>query len=174
MPIQGDYDNDSPDMRYRGMQVEKLTYTLETLLPGRYSPKRTQYRPHHIHVKIWDSNGNERLTTQLYFKGDEYFSVILLPIPLWWFHSRETCLQRSSGKCRPYRLESGYSLQWKATMPYNTAAVPLMFYVHAFQRTHAQSFTVLNQLNRIVFKVSNQRWCVVYVVGSVDTYETRQ
>lgn len=69
----GDYDNTSDEMRYRGAMQAASTgaYTLETLLPGRYL-NGTQYRPHHIHVKIWDADGNERLTTQLYFEGDEY------------------------------------------------------------------------------------------------------
>ena len=40
----------------------------------------------HIHVKIWDADGNERLTTQLYFEGDEYldcdpFSNTSLMVP---------------------------------------------------------------------------------------------
>lgn len=69
----GDYDNTSAEMRYRGaIQVTATgAYILETLLPGRYL-NGSQYRPHHIHVKIWDSDGNEQLTTQLYFVGDEY------------------------------------------------------------------------------------------------------
>lgn len=69
----GDYDNESEQMRYRGaIRVDQSgTYQLETLLPGRYL-NGTQYRPHHIHVKVWDADGNERLTTQLYFEGDEY------------------------------------------------------------------------------------------------------
>ncbi len=69
----GEYDNESEDMRYRGaIRVgESGNYRLETLLPGRYL-NGSQYRPHHIHVKVWDRNGNERLTTQLYFEGDAY------------------------------------------------------------------------------------------------------
>lgn len=69
----GEYDNTSSEMRYRGaIQVDSDgAYQLETLLPGRYL-NGTQYRPHHIHVKIWNSDGVEVLTTQLYFKGDEY------------------------------------------------------------------------------------------------------
>ena len=69
----GNYDNTSLEMRYRGaIQVTSTgAYTLETLLPGRYL-NGTQYRPHHIHVKVWDADGNERLTTQLYFEGDDY------------------------------------------------------------------------------------------------------
>ena len=71
----GDYDNESTEMRYRGaIQVTSTgAYTLETLLPGRYL-NGNQYRPHHIHVKIWDADGSERLTTQLYFEGDDYLN----------------------------------------------------------------------------------------------------
>jgi len=71
----GDYDNTSSEMRYRGviMLDESGKYRLETLLPGRYL-NGTQYRPHHIHVKVWDAEGIELLTTQLYFEGDEYLT----------------------------------------------------------------------------------------------------
>ena len=69
----GEYDNGSSDMRYRGAIQADATgsYRLETLLPGRYL-NGAQYRPHHIHVKVWDAEGVELLTTQLYFEGDEY------------------------------------------------------------------------------------------------------
>ena len=69
----GNYDNDSTEKRYRGtIQVaEDGKYSLSSYLPGLYL-NGTKYRPHHIHVKIWDSLGNELLTTQLYFKGDPY------------------------------------------------------------------------------------------------------
>ncbi len=71
----GDYDNTSSEMKYRGviMLDESGTYQLNTLLPGRYL-NGTQYRPHHIHVKVWDVEGVELLTTQLYFEGDEYLT----------------------------------------------------------------------------------------------------
>ncbi|MFT4980035.1 MAG: protocatechuate 3,4-dioxygenase beta subunit, partial [Myxococcota bacterium] len=32
------------------------------------------YRPRHIHVKVTDPDGIERLTTQLYFEGDPHLS----------------------------------------------------------------------------------------------------
>ena len=70
---EGKYDNNSTDMKYRCAVItdENGKYSLETLLPGRYL-NGTQYRPHHIHVKVWDGDGVERLITQLYFDGDEY------------------------------------------------------------------------------------------------------
>jgi protocatechuate 3,4-dioxygenase beta subunit len=69
----GDYDNSSSDMRYRcRIQTDDIgSYSLQTLLPGRYLNQGT-YRPRHIHVKVFDGEGVERLTTQLYFKGDPY------------------------------------------------------------------------------------------------------
>ncbi|MCP4807783.1 MAG: hypothetical protein GY913_09610 [Proteobacteria bacterium] len=67
----GGYD-DSDEMRYRAAIVtdESGAYSFRTLLPGRYLNGST-YRPRHIHVKVW-VDGEERLTTQLYFEGDEY------------------------------------------------------------------------------------------------------
>ena len=60
-------------MKYRCVVITDVdgNYSLETLLPGRYL-NGTQYRPHHIHVKIRGNDDVERLITQLYFEGDEY------------------------------------------------------------------------------------------------------
>ena len=68
----GEYDNASPQMRYRGyMRTDaKGAYAFQTVLPGRYL-NGSEYRPRHIHVKIW-AGKTERLTTQLYFEGDPY------------------------------------------------------------------------------------------------------
>ncbi len=62
----GDYDNDSPDMRYRGQTATASdgTYRFHTVLPGIYPG-----RPRHIHLKVW-VGGVERLTTQIYFEED--------------------------------------------------------------------------------------------------------
>jgi protocatechuate 3,4-dioxygenase beta subunit len=67
-----DYDHNSPQMRYRGQLAcdENGQYSLHTLKPGWYL-NGSQFRPSHIHVKIW-VDGVERLTTQLYFKGDPF------------------------------------------------------------------------------------------------------
>jgi protocatechuate 3,4-dioxygenase beta subunit len=67
----GGYD-DSEELRYRAALVCDASgaYRFTTLVPGRYLDG-TRYRPRHIHVKVW-VEGVERLTTQLYFEGDEY------------------------------------------------------------------------------------------------------
>jgi protocatechuate 3,4-dioxygenase beta subunit len=68
----GDYDNTSPEMRYRGQMVVGADgrYGFTTLVPGRY-PNAGTYRPAHIHVKVWIERV-ERLTTQIYFEGDPF------------------------------------------------------------------------------------------------------
>lgn len=69
---EGDYDNASADMRYRGQQATDADgrYQFTTIMPGHYL-NGASYRPAHIHVKVW-VGGEERLTTQLYFAGDPY------------------------------------------------------------------------------------------------------
>lgn len=69
----GEYDNVSPEMRYRCQLStdSEGRYSLLTLLPGRYL-NGDSYRPRHLHIKVWDSTGNERLTTQFYFARDPY------------------------------------------------------------------------------------------------------
>ena len=69
----GRYDNTSTEMRCRCQLTtdSKGRYNLLTLLPGRYL-NGASYRPRHLHIKVWDSTGTERLTTQLYFAGDPY------------------------------------------------------------------------------------------------------
>lgn len=71
----GDYDTASPEWRYRGRITTDAdgAWQVRTLEPGRYL-NGAQYRPAHIHVKIW-VDGIERLTTQLYFPGDPYNGV---------------------------------------------------------------------------------------------------
>lgn len=72
---EGGYDNESADMRYRGQQATDAQgrYAFTTIMPGRYL-NGAEYRPAHIHVKIW-VDGVERLTTQLYFEGDPYNDI---------------------------------------------------------------------------------------------------
>ena len=81
------YDNDSEEMRYRGHVLTDADgrYSFHTLVPGRYL-NGAEYRPAHIHVKVW-VGGVERLTTQIYFEGDPYLESDLfveegLVIPL--------------------------------------------------------------------------------------------
>ena len=69
----GSYDNKSEEMRYRCRITTDANgfYQLKTLLPGRYKNGST-FRPQHIHVKVFDAELVERLTTQLYVEGDPY------------------------------------------------------------------------------------------------------
>lgn len=69
----GKYDNSSAELRYRCQLTtdSEGRYSLLTLLPGRYL-NGTSYRPRHLHIKVWDASGIERLTTQFYFAGDPY------------------------------------------------------------------------------------------------------
>ena len=66
------YDNNSPQMRYRGQIATDAEgrYSFHTKKPGWYLNGDT-FRPMHIHLKVW-VNGSERLTTQLYFEGDPH------------------------------------------------------------------------------------------------------
>jgi protocatechuate 3,4-dioxygenase beta subunit len=83
--VAGAYDLKSSAANYYGYQVvdNKGRYALNTLVPGRYL-NGAQYRPAHIHVKVF-VDGVEKLTTQLYFEGDPYNKV-----DAWW--SAETTL----------------------------------------------------------------------------------
>lgn len=69
----GSYDNKSDDMRYRCRITTdgEGRFALSSLLPGRYLNGST-FRPRHLHLKVFDAEGVERLTTQLYFEGDPY------------------------------------------------------------------------------------------------------
>ncbi|MFM2161299.1 MAG: hypothetical protein RLZZ383_811 [Pseudomonadota bacterium] len=71
----GLYDNATPAMAYRAKVSSDADgrWSLSTFEPGRYL-NGTQYRPAHLHVKVW-VDGVERLTTQLYFPDDPYNDV---------------------------------------------------------------------------------------------------
>ena len=58
--------------RYYGQVAtdEQGRYAFSTLRPGWYL-NGPQYRPAHVHVKVWVGDV-ERLTTQLYFEGDPF------------------------------------------------------------------------------------------------------
>jgi protocatechuate 3,4-dioxygenase beta subunit len=60
----GDYDNVGYRMRGHQFTDENGNYALETVLPGQY-PGRTP----HIHVKVFSTDGQELLTSQIYFAG---------------------------------------------------------------------------------------------------------
>ncbi len=66
----GEYDNEGFAFRGHLKVAQDGSYSLETIIPGRYLNGAT-YRPAHIHVKVYVGT-EERLITQLYFEGDPY------------------------------------------------------------------------------------------------------
>jgi protocatechuate 3,4-dioxygenase beta subunit len=68
------YDN-TREFRYYGQVATDANghYEFETLRPGWYL-NGAQYRPAHIHVKIWTGE-DERLTSQLYFVDDPFAAI---------------------------------------------------------------------------------------------------
>jgi protocatechuate 3,4-dioxygenase beta subunit len=64
--MNGVYDNSGFTLRGHAITGEDGYYDMETIEPGLYTG-----RPPHIHVKVFDADGRERLTTQLYFPGSE-------------------------------------------------------------------------------------------------------
>jgi protocatechuate 3,4-dioxygenase beta subunit len=64
--MNGVYDNQGYTLRGYVITGEDGYYDLETIEPGLYTG-----RPPHIHVKVFDAEGRELLTTQLYFPGSE-------------------------------------------------------------------------------------------------------
>ena len=71
----GSYDLSSSEMRYYGRVTTDKNgwYELDTLVPGHYL-NGDNYRPAHIHVKVW-VDGVAVLTTQLYFAGDKFNDI---------------------------------------------------------------------------------------------------
>lgn len=70
----GSYDNESTEMEYRGQFATAAdgSWGFSSLMPGKYL-NGSEFRPAHIHVKVW-VNGVEELTTQLYFEGDAHLA----------------------------------------------------------------------------------------------------
>lgn len=62
----GEYDNAGFTLRGHAITDQDGFYAMETIEPGLYTG-----RPAHIHVKVFDPDGRELLTTQLYFPGSE-------------------------------------------------------------------------------------------------------
>jgi protocatechuate 3,4-dioxygenase beta subunit len=71
----GQYDNDSPDFRFRGQFRTGADgqYAFSTIVPGRYLNGNT-YRPSHIHFRI-TAPGHRELVSQVYFKDDPYLAA---------------------------------------------------------------------------------------------------
>ncbi len=69
--VEASYD-DTKQYRYYGQVAADVDGQFEftTLRPGWYL-NGAQYRPAHVHLKVW-VRGVERLTTQLYFVGDPF------------------------------------------------------------------------------------------------------
>ena len=63
----GEYDNEGFSYRGRFTSDAEGRFLLQTVLPGSYPDRPVR----HIHFKIWDASGTERITSQLYFAGDE-------------------------------------------------------------------------------------------------------
>jgi protocatechuate 3,4-dioxygenase beta subunit len=62
----GVYDNVGYRLRGHTLTDSAGEYAIETIEPGPYTG-----RPPHIHVKVFDADDRELLTTQLYFPGEE-------------------------------------------------------------------------------------------------------
>lgn len=71
----GQYDNDSPDFRFRGRFRTGADgqYAFSTIVPGRYLNGNT-FRPSHIHFRI-TAPGHRELVSQVYFKDDPYVAA---------------------------------------------------------------------------------------------------
>lgn len=70
---QGEYDLTSDEKKYYAQLAadENGFYRFKSILPGAYATQPDDFRPRHYHVKIW-IEGEEKLTTQLYFEGDDF------------------------------------------------------------------------------------------------------
>jgi protocatechuate 3,4-dioxygenase beta subunit len=68
----GEYDNATPEFRYRGAFVTDAdgNYFFRTVKPGFYL-NGSQFRPAHLHFRV-TRPGYKSIITQLYFEGDEY------------------------------------------------------------------------------------------------------
>jgi len=64
--VNGEYDNVGYRLRGHLFTDENGYYALESIEPTPYTG-----RPPHIHVKVFAPDGNELLTTQMYFTGSE-------------------------------------------------------------------------------------------------------
>ena len=64
--VDGEYDNLGYTLRGHVFTDENGNYALESIEPTSYTG-----RPPHIHVKVFAPDGQEMLTTQMYFSGSE-------------------------------------------------------------------------------------------------------
>ena len=71
---EGEYDTSTFNLRGRFALPESGRFEVETILPGNYRVGG-DWRPRHVHVKVYDPSGVTALTTQIYFAGDEYLGA---------------------------------------------------------------------------------------------------
>jgi protocatechuate 3,4-dioxygenase beta subunit len=64
--VNGEYDNAGYRLRGHVFSDQNGAYSLESIVPTEYTG-----RPPHIHVKVFSPQGEELLTTQMYFPGSE-------------------------------------------------------------------------------------------------------
>lgn len=64
--VTGEYDNTGFRLRGHVFTDKDGNYTLESIEPTAYTG-----RPPHIHVKVFSAEGEQLLTTQMYFAGSE-------------------------------------------------------------------------------------------------------
>jgi protocatechuate 3,4-dioxygenase beta subunit len=69
---EGAYDQDGPTFRGHQLTAEDGSYSLSTIVPGRYL-NGAEFRPAHVHVRI--TIPGYIFVTQLYFPGDPYNDV---------------------------------------------------------------------------------------------------
>lgn len=70
------YAAGSTDYRLRGRIVTGSDggFAFETIKPGFYNTAAGP-RPAHLHLRVFDPSGNDKLVTQIYFEGDQYLGV---------------------------------------------------------------------------------------------------
>jgi hypothetical protein len=74
----GNYDNTGFHLRGKVVTDADGRFVVETVLPGRYDSRPVR----HIHFKVWDTEGVARLTSQIYFAGDDAYRPEAHPGPV--------------------------------------------------------------------------------------------
>lgn len=124
----GKYNNPSdpnpapldPNFRYWGETYtnQKGEYSFKTIIPGAYKASNTWTRPPHIHFKI-AKLGFIELTTQMYFKGEEFNNadLILKQIPSHEQNSVIVDFLPSSSDLEPGSLTGEFDINLKSVKP---------------------------------------------------------
>jgi protocatechuate 3,4-dioxygenase beta subunit len=70
------YAAGSTDYRLRGRVVTGADgrFAFETIKPGYYETAAGP-RPAHLHLRVFDTSGNDKLVTQIYFEGDDFLGA---------------------------------------------------------------------------------------------------